>query len=85
MKLKDSTTITLIPLLPKQVYENQIKFKRESEACERENTSEKHSERRQLDSTTDEININLAKSGTMTRGAKKVRVRKEESMEKTKK
>jgi hypothetical protein len=27
MKLKDSTTITLIPLLPKQVYENQIKLK----------------------------------------------------------
>jgi hypothetical protein len=27
MKLKDSTTITLIPLLPKKVYENQIKLK----------------------------------------------------------
>jgi hypothetical protein len=27
MKLKDSTTITLIPLSPKQVYEDQIKLK----------------------------------------------------------
>jgi hypothetical protein len=37
MIVKDSKTMTLVPLTPKQVYDGQIKLKSEHEAMEREN------------------------------------------------
>jgi len=48
--VKDGKTITLVPLTPKQLYDDQIKLKREREAMGRENQGEEPGERRPLDS-----------------------------------
>jgi hypothetical protein len=48
--VKDGKTITLVPLTPKQVYDDQIKLKSEHEAMGRENQSEEQEERRPPDS-----------------------------------
>ena len=50
--VKDGKTITLVPLIPKQVYDDQIKLKCEHEAIGRENQGEDQGERRPSDSTT---------------------------------
>jgi len=60
-------------------------LKRESEAEERENTSEKYGEIRQSNLTTNEINMNLAENAGKIIEEKKVRVRKEDSVKKSKK
>ncbi|KAL3570877.1 hypothetical protein D5086_028126 [Populus alba] len=44
--VKDGKTITLVPLTPKQVYDDQIKLKSEHEAMGRENQGEEQGERR---------------------------------------
>jgi hypothetical protein len=48
--VKDGKTITLVPLTPKQVYDDQIKLKSEHEAMGRENQGEEQRERRPSDS-----------------------------------
>jgi len=48
--VKDGKTITLVPLTPKQVYDDQIKLKSEHEAMGRENQGEEQGERRPSDS-----------------------------------
>ena len=48
--VKDGKTITLVPLTPKQVYDDQIKLQREHEAMGRENQGEDQGERRPSDS-----------------------------------
>jgi hypothetical protein len=48
--VKDGKTITLVPLTPKQVYDDQIKLKSEHEAMGRENHGEEQGERRPSDS-----------------------------------
>jgi len=48
--VKDGKTITLVPLTPKQVYDDQIKLKSEHEAMGRENRGEEQEERRPSDS-----------------------------------
>jgi len=60
-------------------------LKRESEAEERENTSEKYGEIRQSNLTTNEINMNLAENAGKIIEEKKVRARKEDSVKKSKK
>lgn len=74
--VKYGKTITLVPLSPTQVYEYQMKFKKESEVEGKENTSEEHGERRQSDLATNETNMNSVESEGKIRGEKKVRVRK---------
>ena len=49
--VEDDKTITLIPLFPKQVYDDQLKLKRECEVRERENSYEDNGERRPSDLT----------------------------------
>jgi hypothetical protein len=44
--IKDGKTITLIPLSPKQVYDDQVKLKRECEDGKSENSREDNGERR---------------------------------------
>jgi hypothetical protein len=48
--VKDGKTITLVPLTPKQVYDDQIKLKSEHEEMGRENQGEEQGERRPSDS-----------------------------------
>jgi len=48
--VKDGKTITLIPLTPKLVYDDQIKLKSEHEVMGRENQGEEQGERRPSDS-----------------------------------
>ena len=60
-------------------------MKRESEAEERENTSEKYGEIRQSNLTTNEINMNVAENAGKIIEEKKVRARKEDSVKKSKK
>jgi hypothetical protein len=48
--VKDGKTITLIPLTPKQVYDDQIKLKSEHEVMGKENQGEEQGERRASDS-----------------------------------
>jgi ferredoxin len=48
--VKDGKTITLVPLIPKQVCDDQIKLKSEHEAMGRENQGEEQGERRPSDS-----------------------------------
>jgi len=47
--VKDSKTITLVPLYPKQVYDDQIKLKRECEDGKSKNSREDNDERRPSD------------------------------------
>ena len=49
--VKDGKTITRVPLTPKQVYDDQIKLKREHEAMGRENQGEEYGERKPSDSS----------------------------------
>ena len=48
--VKDGKTITLIPLTPKLVYDDQIKLKSEHEVMGRENQGEEQGERRPSES-----------------------------------
>ena len=48
--VKDGKTITLIPLSPKQVYDEQIRLKRECEDEKSDNSREDNGERRPSDS-----------------------------------
>ena len=50
LKIKDGKTITLVPLTPKQMYDDQIKLKSEHEAMGRENQGVDQGERRPSDS-----------------------------------
>ena len=47
--IKDGKTITLVPLTPKQVYDDQIKLKSEHETIGRENQGEENGERKPSD------------------------------------
>jgi hypothetical protein len=55
--VKDGKTITLVPLTPKQVYDDQIKLKREYEAMGRQNQGEEQRERRPSDSARTQTTI----------------------------
>lgn len=57
--IKDGKIITFVSLSLKQVYKDQMKLKKKREAKGRENTSEGYDEIRQLDSSTNETNMNL--------------------------
>jgi len=53
--VKDDKTITLVPLTPQQVYDDQIKLKNDHEAMGRENQNEERGERRPSDSARTQI------------------------------
>jgi hypothetical protein len=72
--IKDGKTITHVLLSPKQVHDDQIKLRRESEAKESENLSKKHGERRNLNSSTNQNLMNLVESGIKKRKEKKISV-----------
>jgi hypothetical protein len=56
--VKDGKTITLVPLTPKQVYDDQIKLKSEHEVMGRENQGEEQGERKPSDSTRTQTTAN---------------------------
>jgi len=73
--LKNGKIITLVPLSPKQVYDDdQLKLKRECEDGKSENSREDNGERRPLDSAKSKSKslIKSVESGGETRGVKKV-------------
>jgi hypothetical protein len=79
--VKNSKIITLVPLSPKQVYDNQMKLKRE---CE-ENSLDDNGGRRPSDSAKSKWLIKPIESGGKTRGVKKVSLCDENSVEKLRK
>ena len=83
--VKDAKTITLVPLSPKQVYNDQTKLKRECEYGKSENSHEDNGERRPSDSAKPKSLIKLVESGGKTRGVKKVSWCDDNSVEKLKK
>jgi len=80
--VKDGKTITLIPLSPKQVFDDQLKLKRECEDGKRENLNEDMSERKPLDSSNSKSLIKLVESGGKTQEVKKVSMCDYNSMKK---
>ena len=73
--VKDNKTITLVPLTPRQVYEDQVKLKRENDLknCENENAKkddEKESERIK-ESEQKKESENIKKSEKIVEGGKK--------------
>jgi len=83
--IKDGKTITLVPLSPKQVYNDQIKLKRECEDGKSENSREDNGERRPSDSAKPKLLIKPVESGGKTWGVKKVSLCDDNSVEKWKK
>ena len=55
--VKDGKTITLVPLSPKQVYDDQMKLKNECEEEKSENSREDNGERRPSDSAKPKLVI----------------------------
>jgi hypothetical protein len=83
--VKDGKTITLVHLSPKQVYDDQMKLKRDCEDRKSENSLEDNGERRPSDSAKPKSLIKLVESGGKTRGVKKVSLCDDNSVEKLKK
>jgi hypothetical protein len=83
--VNDGKTITLVPLSPKQVFDDQIKLERESEDGKSENSREDNGERRPIDSAKLKSLIKSVESGSKTRGVKKVSLCDDNSVEKLKK
>ncbi|KAL3566434.1 hypothetical protein D5086_031849 [Populus alba] len=69
--VKDGKTITLVPLSPKQVYDDQIKLKKECEYGKSENSHEDNGERKPSDSAKPKSLIKPVESGGKNRGVKK--------------
>jgi hypothetical protein len=70
--VKDGKIITLVPFSPKQVYDDQIKLKRECEDGKSENSREDNGKRRPSNSTKSKSLLKPIKSGGKTREVKKV-------------
>ena len=83
--VKDGKTITLIRFSPKQVYDDQMKLKRECEGWKSENSIEDNGERRPSDLAKPKSLIKPVESGGKTRGVKKVSLCDDNSVEKLKK
>jgi len=83
--VKDGRTITLVPLYPKQVYDDQMKLKRECEDGKSENSREDNDERRPSDLAKTKLLIKPVESGGKTQGVKKVSLCDDNSVEKLKK
>ena len=83
--VKDGKTITIVPLSSKQVYDDQMKLKREFQDGKSENSREDNGERRPSDSAKPKSLIKPVESGGKTRGVKKVRLCDDNSVEKLKK
>jgi hypothetical protein len=64
--VKDGKTITLVPFSPKQVYDDQMKLKKECEDEKSENSREDNGERRPSDSVKPKSLIKLVESGGKT-------------------
>ena len=82
--VKDGKTITLVPLSPKQVYDDQMKLKKESEDGKSENSREDNGERRSSDLAKPKSLIKPVESGGKTR-VNKVSLCDDNSVEKLKK
>jgi len=82
--VKDGKTITLIPLSPKQVFDDQLKLKRECDDRKRENLSKDMGEKRSPDSSNSKSPIKLVESRGKTRGVKKVNMCDYNSMKRIK-
>jgi hypothetical protein len=83
--VKDGKTITLVPLSPKQVYDDQMKLKKQCEDGKSENSREYNGERKPSDSTKLKSLIKPVESGGKNRGVKKVSLCDDNSVEKLKK
>jgi len=82
--VKDGKTITLVPLSPKQVYDDQMKIKKESEDGKSENSREDNGERRSSDLAKPKSLIKPVEGGGKTR-VNKVSLCDDNSVEKLKK
>ena len=71
-KKRDGKTITLVPLSPKQVYDDQMKLKKECEDGKSENSREDNGERKPSDSAKPKSLIKPVESGGKNRGVKRV-------------
>jgi len=83
--VKDGKTITLVPLSPKQVYDDQMKLKKECEDGKSENSHEDNGERKPSNSAKPKSLIKPVESGGKNRGVKKVSLCDDNSVEKLKK
>jgi hypothetical protein len=83
--VKDGKTITLVPLSPKQVYDDQMKLKKECEDGKSENSHEDNGERKPSDSAKPKSLIKPVESGGKNQGVKKVSLCDDNSVEKLKK
>jgi hypothetical protein len=84
-KKRDGKTITLVPLSPKQVYDDQMKLKKECEDGKSENSREDNGERKPLNSAKPKSLIKPVESEGKNRGVKKVSLCDDNSVEKLKK
>ena len=64
--IKNGKTITLVPLSPKQVYDDQMKLKRKCEVGKSEDSREDNGERRPLDSAKPKSLIKPIENGDKT-------------------
>jgi hypothetical protein len=83
--VKDGKNITLVRFSPKQVYDYQMKLKRECEDGKSENSREDNGKRRPSDSAKPKSLIKPVESGGKTQGVKKVSLWDDNSVEKLKK
>jgi hypothetical protein len=83
--LKDGKTIIFISLSLKQVYDDQLKLKKECEVGKSENSCEDNGKRRPSYSTNFKSIIKVVESGGRTRVVKKVNVSNDHYVEKLKK
>jgi hypothetical protein len=83
--VKDGKTITLVPLSPKQVYDDQMKLIRECEDGKSENSHEDNGERRPSGLAKPKSLIKQVESRGKTHGVKKLSFCDDNSVEKLKK
>jgi len=83
--VKDGKTITFVPLSPKQVYDDEMKLKRDCEDGKSENSHEDSGERRPSDSIKSKSLIKPVESGDKTWGVKKASFCDDNSVKKLKK
>ena len=83
--VKNGKTITFVHLSPKQVYDDQMKLKRDCDDWKSENSREDISERRLSNLAKSKSLIKLVESGVKTRGVKKVRLCNDNIVEELKK
>ena len=82
--VKDSKTITLVPLFPKQVYDDQMKLKKECEDRKSENSCEDNGERKPSDSAKPKLLIKPVENVGINQRVKKVSLCDDNSAEKIK-